>query len=58
MKHFFSQDEEPDDANFTSLPLNYMPKRSGAVNFGERGTKVFILQPVIENEEPCKDENK
>ena len=57
MKRFFSQDEEPDDANFTSLPLNYMTKRLGEVSFGEGGTKVFILQPVIENEEPCKDEN-
>ena len=56
MKRFFSQAEKPDDANFTSLPLNYMTKRSGKVNFGEGGTKVFILQPVIENEEPCKDD--
>ena len=33
-----------------------MTKRLGEVSFGEGGTKVFILQPVIENEEPCKDD--
>ena len=57
MKRFCSQAEKPIDENFTSLPLSYMTKRSGKVRFGEGGTKVFLLQPVIENEEPCKDEN-
>ena len=34
-----------------------MTKRLGEVTFGESGTKVFTLQPVIKNEKPCKGDN-
>ena len=51
MKRFCSQAEKPSDENFTSLPLSYMTKRSGKVRFGEGGTKVFLLQPIVANEE-------
>ena len=58
MKRFCSQAEKPDDENFTSLPLNYMTKRSGKVRFGEGGTKVFLLQPIVDNEEASTHENR
>ena len=58
MKRFRSQAEKPSDENFTSLPLSYMTKRSGKVRFGEGGTKVFLLQPIVDNEEASTHENR
>ena len=36
-----------------------MTKRSGKVKFGEGGTKVFLLQPIVANEEAstCRNRN-
>ena len=51
MKRLCSQAEKPSDKWVISLPLSYMTKRSGKVKFGEGGPKVFLLQPIVANEE-------
>ena len=35
-----------------------MTKRSGKVKFGEGGTKVFLLQPIVANKEASTHENR
>ena len=35
-----------------------MTKRSGKVRFGEGGTKVFLLQPIVANKEASTHENR
>ena len=35
-----------------------MTKRLGKVKFGEGGTKVFLLQPIVANEEAFIHENR
>ena len=35
-----------------------MTKRSGKVRFGEGGTKVFLLQPIVANKEASINENR
>ena len=35
-----------------------MTKRSGKVRFGEGGTKVFLLQPIVDNKEASTHENR